>query len=259
MKNSSYNSVPLIASIIGSKSRKAMYLTHVTSLSGDRIYTDAWIPTSWQSNKVYEYRYENKELGIHNQLIFPGKYYKFHFKDFVLMTDKGPVNEHGASLTVPGLKSTLVSSERKHIEWEETNPSYVEFPMSKVTDAMYLERWTGNKSNVKSKLVNGKIQKSLELTERYIIHVPSWLMKSNFKERLTRKSESAQEFDFMNDDNPETIIEQVAKDSATQAQFDYLDRSEIFQDSRPSSSDNERSAIAQWELDNPEYITTQRT
>ena len=46
MKNSNYNSVPVIASIIGSKTRKAMYLTNVTSLDGTRIYKDKWVQTS---------------------------------------------------------------------------------------------------------------------------------------------------------------------------------------------------------------------
>ena len=50
MKTSSYNSVPVIASIIGSKSRKAMYLTNVTSLDGKRIYKDKWMPTAWNDN-----------------------------------------------------------------------------------------------------------------------------------------------------------------------------------------------------------------
>ena len=60
MKNSNYNSVPVIASIIGSKSRKAMYLTNVTSLDGTRIYKDKWVPTSWNTNTKTEFRYTNK-------------------------------------------------------------------------------------------------------------------------------------------------------------------------------------------------------
>jgi hypothetical protein len=48
MKNSTYQSVPVIASVIGSKSRKAMYLVHITSLDGTKIYKDTWVPTSWK-------------------------------------------------------------------------------------------------------------------------------------------------------------------------------------------------------------------
>lgn len=255
MKTATYKSVPVIASVIGSKSRKAMYLTHVTSLNGDRLYNDAWITTSWKSNKIFEYRYSNKELGIHNQQIFPGKYYKFHFEEFVLMTADGPVNEHGSPLSVDGLQRIVVSYDKKYIEWEETNPSYVQFPLKKQTAAMDIQQWTGNKSNIKSILVNGKIQRNLELTQRFIIHVPTWLFKANFKQRATLITPEYDD-NFSNDDIAESIIEQTAYDSETQAKFDYLDRSDIFQDSRPSASDNERSAIAQWELDNPEYMST---
>lgn len=49
MTNSTYQSVPVIASVIGGKSRKAMYLVHITSLDGSKIYKDTWVPTSWQN------------------------------------------------------------------------------------------------------------------------------------------------------------------------------------------------------------------
>ena len=254
MKTSSYKSIPVIASVIGSKSRKAMYLTHITSLDGKRLYRDTWIPTSWKSNKIIEHRYNNKELGIHNQLIIPGKYYKFHFDEYVLMTHDGPVNEHGSKLTVKGLTSVTASYDTKYIEWDNANPSYVQLPMSKVTPAMDIVQWTGNKSNIKSILVDGKVHESLELTHRFIIHVPSWLFPANFKQRA--ELVSTDDDNFSNDDDPESIIEQTARVSETQLKFDYIDRTEIYQDSRPSESNSERSAIKQWERENPTYIST---
>jgi hypothetical protein len=243
MKNSSYNSVPVIASIIGSKSRKAMYLTNITSLDGSRIYKDKWVPTSWNTNTTTEFRYTNKERNIHNQLVHTGKYYKFNFKESVLLTDAGAVNPHGAVLDVQGLSKVKISNQRQAIQWEYESQSLVEFPMSKASESMIIDRYDErNVSTIKSKLINGKVAEYYQLQDRYIIHIPKWLIK-NFEERYTIK-EIVDDV-MSNEDSYETIIEKTALDSVIAKNFDYITRNEMnFEDI---------DSLTQWELDNPEY------
>ena len=44
-----YKSVPVIASIIGTRTRKSMYIYHVTSLDGEIVYQNRYIPVAWGS------------------------------------------------------------------------------------------------------------------------------------------------------------------------------------------------------------------
>lgn len=246
MKNSSYNSVPVIASVIGSKTRKAMYLTNITSLDGKRIYKDKWIPTSWSTNNVYQWRYTNKERGIDNAIIDTGRYYKFNFKDSVLMTEQGAVNEHGAILEVKGLTKVKLSNSRQTIEWEYDSQSLVEFPMNRVTGAMLIEQpelWDNNNvSLIKSRLVDGKVVDYYQIKDRYVIHIPTWLIK-NFEERYT--SNISIEDNFDNDDKFYGVAEDTAKKSMEQ-----LDNIDI---ARDSYGFVEVDSLTQWEYDNPEY------
>ena len=46
-----YESIPVIAHVVGSKSRKAMYLVQPQSLDGSKIYKNAWVPTKWHSKR----------------------------------------------------------------------------------------------------------------------------------------------------------------------------------------------------------------
>ena len=55
----SYKSVPVIASIIGTKSRKSMYIYHVTSLDGETIYQDRYVPVRWGDNVTIEWEQTN--------------------------------------------------------------------------------------------------------------------------------------------------------------------------------------------------------
>lgn len=48
----SYESVAIVAHVIGAKSRKAMYLVQPQSIDGNTIYKNSWIPTSWNSKKL---------------------------------------------------------------------------------------------------------------------------------------------------------------------------------------------------------------
>jgi hypothetical protein len=245
MNNSSYKSVPVIASIIGSKSRKAMYLTNITSLDGKRIYKDKWIPTSWSTNSLYEFRYTNTERGIHNQLIIPGKYYQFNFKDSVLMTDQGAVNEHGAILEVKGLTKVKKSASRQTIEWEYDSQSLVEFPMNKVSEAMLVDKYDErNVSRIKSRLVNNKVVDYYQIRDRYVIYVPTWLIK-NFEERYTTRI--VEEDNFDNDNMFYGVAEDTAIQSILNQQFDYINRDTM--------NFEKVDSLTQWEIDNPEYAS----
>lgn len=49
MNNSSYKSVPVLATVIKSVTGKAVYLYNITSLDGNIVYKERWIPQSWNS------------------------------------------------------------------------------------------------------------------------------------------------------------------------------------------------------------------
>lgn len=246
MKTSSYNSVPVIASIIGSKSRKAMYLTNITSLDGKRIYKDKWIPTSWNTNTKYEWRYTNKERGINNALVEVSRYYKFHMKDSVLMTDKGAVNKWGALMDVTGLSKVTIANSKQTVEWEYHSQSLIEFPMKRVSQAMVIDTHDRyNVSNIKSKLVEGKVVDYLQLKDKYIIHIPTWLIR-NFEQRMSiRKVEEVDT--FANDTLFHGVAEQTQIESMEQEEYSYIDRREMNFESIDS--------LTQWEKDNPEYAS----
>jgi hypothetical protein len=192
MKTTSYQSVPVIASIIGSKSRKAMYLTHITSLDGSRIYKDKWIPTSWNSK------------------------------------DNNIVN-------------------KQTIEWELDSQSLVEFPMNRVSEAMLIDRYTSrNITTIKTRLVNGKINEYIQLTERYIVYIPKWLM-ANFEEKYTKIIKEETPEIFENDHEYYGVAEETALQSQIQQQFDYINRDTM--------NFEHIDSLAQWEIDNPEYAS----
>ena len=183
-----YKSIPIVASVIGSKSRKAMYIVHPTNVKGTTLYKDKWIPTQWGQDK--------------------------------------------------------------RIKWEYHSQSFVEFPMSKATQAMMFESYDlTNISRFNSKLVDGKPQQFYEMIDRYIIHVPVWLINS-FEVQATRVEKVVND-NFDNDDNPETIAEQTAKDSHTDLHFSYRpDRNDMYQSEFAVESSD---SLSQWDSDNPDY------
>lgn len=248
MKNSSYKSVPVIASVIGAKSRKAMYLVSPTSLDGSIVYKDKWIPTSWNTNTKTEFRYTNKDKGIDNEVVYPGKYYKFNFKESVLLTDKGAVNIHGSAIDVSGLVKTKISTQKQTITWEYEKQSLIEFPLSKASDAMIIEVNKGYErgtNRIKSRLVDTKVKKFLQLEDRILIHVPLWLIK-NFEKKFTIKVKEVETL-FKNDNDFETVIEKTAYQSRVEEEFSYRPE--------PNALVTQESIdpLKQWELDNPEY------
>jgi hypothetical protein len=201
---SNYKSIPVIASVIGSKTRKAMYIVNVTNLKGTTLYKDKWIPCQWGQDK--------------------------------------------------------------RIKWEYHSQSFVEFPMSKASQAMQFESYDlTNISRFNTKLVNGKKQRFYEMVDRYIIHVPVWLINS-FEVVGRRSSDIQQDINTSvrfsswrdygvdedaNDDNPESVAEQTAIDSRTEEHFSYRpDRDSLYLGGIQIESSDSHS---QWIEDHPEY------
>jgi len=209
MNNSNYKSVPVIASVIGGKSRKSMYLTSITSLDGKRIYRDAWVPTSWNTTTNTQWQYNGKNVYI-------SKYYKFDQPYSVLLTASGAVDIHGRILEIPNLVP-VKTQQRVTIAWEFESQSLHEFPISRTSDAMLIEKWSLNDiSLIKSRLIDNRVVDFVQITERHIIYVPTWVFR-NFNE-IYVKHEPIDEL-MTNDDSPITIIENTSIDSIQMSLF----------------------------------------
>ena len=196
MNNSNYQSVPVLASVIGSKTRKAMYLVNITSMDGEKVYKDKWVPVQW-----------------------------------------------GQGVT---------------IDWEYYSTSeLVEFPLKNKSEIMIIEKHNASgKSNIVDRLVNGKSQSYYQMTDRFIVYIPTWLIKNfEIKYRKTSKvdKEKASELEQLtyhhNDDSPYSVMEDTVYMSEQAMELEY----------RPSAQrmlsglEYENDALAQWEIDNPEY------
>ena len=116
--------------------------------------------------------------------------------------------------------------------------------MTRVTEAMHIEEYTGSISNIKSRLVDGVVKDYYQIVDRYIIFIPTWLIR-NFDEQYTVKSRQPKL--FPNDDDFFGIAEQTAIDSHTNEKFDYIQRDTMHFE--------EVDALTQWEQDNPEYAS----
>lgn len=199
-----YTSVPVIASVIGSVTRKAMYLVHVTSLDGEKIYADTWIPIKWNQSRPAMVQY---------------------------------------------------------IQWEHHSQSLVEFPMTKATPSMIIEQ-----DDIVRRLVNNKPQSFLQLTNRFIIHLPVWMITPKkvvdengvetkqdpiLKLKYQKAVEMPTEETFDNDNEYYGVAE--SKDaSLTSSLRDYLqDRSNTTFSVQFEST--QLDSLLQWERDNPDY------
>lgn len=196
MKNSNYQSVPVLASVIGSKTRKAMYLVNITSMDGEKVYKDKWVPVQWGDGVTIDWTYySTSEL--------------------------------------------------------------VEFPLKNKSEVMIIEKHNAyGKSNIVERLVDGKSQSYYQMTDRFIVYIPIWLIK-NFEIKYTKISkvdndkldEWDQETYHRNDNSPYSVIEDTV----------YLSEQEMELEYRPSQQrmlsglEYENEALAQWEIDNPEY------
>ena len=58
----SYKSVPVVCSIIGTKTRKSMYIYNVKSLNGDTVYQDRYVPVKWGNNVTIEWERTTDEF-----------------------------------------------------------------------------------------------------------------------------------------------------------------------------------------------------
>lgn len=185
---SSYKSVPMVVSIIGSKSRKSMFIVNPTSLDGKKQYKNKWIPISW--------------------------------------------NESGTT--------------QRTIEWSHHSQSYVEFPQNLITESMVIDDFnTRNVSNFASRLVDGNVQTYYTMIDRFVVYIPTWLMRT-FELKFTAVPVVDDEY-YHNDDNPTSVAEETCLLSHEQKLFDYME------DRVNMGFSSVEPALAQWEIDNPEY------
>lgn len=199
-----YTSVPVIASVIGSVTRKAMYLVHPTSIDGEKIYADTWIPIKWNQS---------------NPAII------------------------------------------QYIQWEHHSQSLIEFPLSKSTPSMIIEH-----SDVVRRLVNNKAQSYLQLTNRFIIYLPVWMVTP--KKIVDEKGvESKQEpilklkyqkviqqpnEELFENDNDFYGVAESQDSSLTNSLREYLsDRANSTFSIQFEST--QLDSLLQWERDNPDY------
>jgi hypothetical protein len=117
--------------------------------------------------------------------------------------------------------------------------------MYKVSEAMLVDRYDErNVSRIKSRLVDGKVVDYYQIKDRYVIYVPTWLIK-NFEERYTTRIVEEKLFD--NDDMFYGIAEDTAYQSMVKEQFDYI--------TRDTMNFEQVDSLTQWELDNPDYAS----
>jgi hypothetical protein len=196
-----YTSVPVIASVIGSVSRKAMYLVHPTSIDGEKIYKDTWIPIQWTDSN--------------NQV--------------------------------------------QRIDWEPHSQSLIELNMSKASRSMIIDQ-----SNIVKRLVNSKVQSYLELNERIIVYIPTWMLtkkrviENNIEKTIdpiisvkyTRAQQQEEDL-FTNDNEYYGVAEEFCQKSYN---TNYIkDRAESTYSLQFASEDID--SVQQWEMDNPEYLS----
>jgi hypothetical protein len=117
--------------------------------------------------------------------------------------------------------------------------------MNRVSEAMLVDKYDErNVSRIKSRLVDGKVNDYYQIKDRYVIYVPTWLIK-NFEERYTTRIVEEELFD--NDDMYYGVAEDTALQSVVNAQFNYI--------TRDTMNFEQVDALTQWELDNPEYAS----
>ena len=247
-----YKSVQIIASVIGSKSRKAMFLVQPESIDGSKIYKNTWIPVQWNETDAREHRYTNKRYGIHNQLLEVSKYYNFPDEGRLLITEHGPVDSFGQYVRIDGVETHTIKQKQTRIEWSHYSQSYVELPMSQVTPSMLVDLHDKrNVSNIKHRIINGQNKSYLQLEERILINVPTWMMR-NFEVKYKRQDIAVDDL-FHNDDEFYGVAESQSEHLNTGLQEYLQDRSQSTYSLQ--FMDTELTSIQQWELDNPEYLS----
>lgn len=247
-----YKSVQIIASVIGSVSRKAMFLVQPESIDGSKIYKNTWIPVQWNETDAREHRYTNKRYGIHNQLLEVSKYYNFPEDGRLLITEHGPVDAFGQYVRIDGVETHTIKKKQTRIEWSHYSQSYVELPMNQVTPSMLIDLHDKrNVSNVKHRIVNGANKSYLQLEERILINVPTWMMR-NFEIKYKRQDIPVDDL-FHNDDEFYGVAESQAEHLNAGLQEYLHDRSQSTYSLQ--FMDTELTSIQQWEQDNPEYLS----
>tara|TARA_A100001201_G_scaffold84993_1_gene75229 strand:+ start:6388 stop:6642 length:255 start_codon:yes stop_codon:yes gene_type:complete len=83
------------------------------------------------------------------------------------------------------------------------------------------------------------------MLDRFIVYIPTWLMRT-FELKFTAVPVVDEEY-FHNDDNPTSVAEETCLLSHEQQLFDYME------DRVNMGFNSVEPALAQWEIDNPEY------
>lgn len=164
-----------------------------------------------------------------------------------------PRNEYGTTIYknvwIPTSWVDKLTQERQVIQWQDAHPEYVEMPWSKITPAMLVETLaeTGE-SIVGSRIVDGKVQRHVELYQRIEIAVPKWAMR-NFKRKYTKVVKESNQTDlFENEHSHYSIIDDTVKASHEQEVLQERPLTDWF-----TITGGAEPAIEQWLIDNPEY------
>ena len=141
---------------------------------------------------------------------------------------------------------------RHTIQWQHATPEYTELPMSQVTPAMLVETISSfgvGDSLIGSRMVDNKVQKYVELSQRVEIAVPKWMMR-NFKRKYTKVVKESDADDlFSNKHSHYNIIDDTAKASHDQLVLQERPLTDWF-----TIIGGGEPAVEQWLKDNPEYM-----
>jgi hypothetical protein len=164
-----------------------------------------------------------------------------------------PRNEFGTTVYknvwIPTSWVDKLTQERQVVQWQDAHPEYVEMPWNQITPAMLVETLSEDgMSIVGSRIVDGKVQRHVELNQRIEIAVPKWAMR-NFKRKYTKVvKESAQTDLFENEHSHYSVIDDTVKASHEQLVLQERPLTDWF-----TITGGSEPAIEQWLLDNPEY------
>ena len=142
------------------------------------------------------------------------------------------------------------TQQRHVIQWQDAHPEYVELPWREVTPGMLVETLSEDgMSVVGSRVVDGKVQRHVELNQRIEIAVPKWAMR-NFNRKYTKVVRQADEQQdlFMNEHSHYNIIDDTSKASHEQLVLQERPLTDWF-----TITGGSEPAIDQWLIDNPEY------
>ena len=240
----SYKSVPVIASIIGTKTRKSMYIYHVTSLDGETIYQDRYVPVRWGDNVTIEWEQTNDMV-----VQFP-------------LSDARPI------MIIPKYNDIGISNIVSHRLPNGKIQNYYEMTSRYI---VYIPMWLFLQQTKKDEHGNPVIKRDHQGNKVVKTHPSGEVMyhegttkpvyvfekdpNTGFKAKYTKfiPSIASQEDEklYTNDDSPYTIAEDTAYKSEQELNFDYRPSA----DTMLTGLEFENDSLAQWEIENPEYAS----